>query len=90
MTSHSSASASKRRLEQLAELLGVFEQPFLLDHFERGDAGPGGDRIAAERGRVHAGPQAGAISGLASSAPPAMPPQRALASVITSGVTPKC
>ena len=35
------------------------KQIFVLDHFDRGDAGPGGDRVAAERGGVHAGPQAG-------------------------------
>ena len=36
------------------------------------------------------GRRLGAISGVVSIAPPAMPPHSALASVITSGVTPKC
>ncbi len=35
----------------------------MLDHFDGRDAGPGGDRVAAERGRVHAGPQAGSDFG---------------------------
>ena len=66
--SHSSASASNRALEQFAKLLGVFEQPFLLDHFQRGDSGAGGDRIAAKCRGVHAGPQRRRDFGLGQSA----------------------
>ena len=39
--------------------LACCQQVLVLDHLDGGDAGPGGDRIAAERGGVHAGPQAG-------------------------------
>ena len=45
--------------ESLADLDGPIEQAFVFNRFDRGNARPGGDRVAAERGRVHAGPQAG-------------------------------
>ena len=45
--------------KRLAQLRGPSQQALFFDRFDRGDAGAGGDRIAAKRGRVHAGPQAG-------------------------------
>ena len=51
--------ASSRCGRSRSSCRACFQQVFVLDHFDGRDAGPGGDRIAAERGRVHAGPQAG-------------------------------
>ena len=59
ISSHSCLQRGQPLAEHFAQLPGVLEQVFVLDHFDRRDAGPGGDRIAAERGGVHAGPQAG-------------------------------
>ncbi len=49
--------------EQIAQLAGVLEQMLLLDHFDGGQPGAGGQRIAAKGGRVHAGAQAGSDFG---------------------------
>src|SRR5436190_3243555 len=46
-------------LEELAELLGRIKESVLLDHFNRGNARPGGDGVAAEGGGMHAGAEAG-------------------------------
>ena len=45
--------------EHVADLAGVFQQPLPLDHLDGGDAGAGGDRVAAKRRGVHSGAEAG-------------------------------
>ena len=69
----------------IADRGGVFEQALLVDRVQHRECRGAGDRIAAKRGAVSAGSQAGGHFGRASIAPMGSPPPSALASVMMSG-----
>ncbi len=78
---------AKPLLEDRPQFLRGRQQVLLFNHRDGRNPGTGCDRIAAKRGRVHAGPQTGRSCSVASIAAPAIPPQIAFESVIMSGVT---